>query len=207
MKKFLSLFLCLTVIVLSLAGCSKPGTEMTEANITKTVDTAISALKDFDTDKLNKYVDSSTLDLISTYADEHDQIRDLGKAIFANLEYEIKEIDIENETVTLSVKNKDLYDSAKEFANDLKQNYTGLQLLTKLSNEGFLDRKLGDMQQAIDACEMQESATDITLNLEATKKNLVLVFEEQDEDAISGGALGAVSGIFSGGSALSGILD
>ena len=54
--------------------------------MTATVDQAFSALKDFNTKKLEKYVDSKTLSVIISYANKHDQFADLGKALFKNLE-------------------------------------------------------------------------------------------------------------------------
>ena len=83
MKKLLSLVLAL-LLALSFAGCSG-STAMTEKNVTATVDQAFSALKDFNTKKLEKYVDSKTLSVIITYANKHDQFADLGKALFKNL--------------------------------------------------------------------------------------------------------------------------
>ena len=53
---------------MSLSACSTLNNEMTEENITKTVDRAFDALAKFDTDDLNKYVDSPTLTTIISYA-------------------------------------------------------------------------------------------------------------------------------------------
>ena len=61
----------------------------------KTVDTAFAALKEFDTDTLQKYVDSSTLNTIVGYAEKHEQLKQLGQAIFENVDYEIKSIDLD----------------------------------------------------------------------------------------------------------------
>lgn len=121
MKKILSLILCTILICLSFAGCSGPNAEMTEENITETVNTAFTALKEFDTEALEKYVDSPTLSIIMSYAKEHEQFVELGKAIFENLQVEIKKIDTQTSTVTLSVKNKDLFAVASDFAENLKK--------------------------------------------------------------------------------------
>ena len=58
MKKTLSILLCLAFMLVSFTACSSNA--MTEKNVTKTVDTAFAALKEFDTDTLQKYVDSTT---------------------------------------------------------------------------------------------------------------------------------------------------
>ena len=67
MKKTLSIILCLALVILSFTACSSSNA-LTEENVTKTVDTSFEALKEFDTDKLQKYVDSSTLNTIANYA-------------------------------------------------------------------------------------------------------------------------------------------
>lgn len=187
----------MVLICLCFAGCSGTNAEMTEENITNSVDAAVTALKEFDTDNLRKYVDSSTLSVILGYADEHEQFAELGKAIFENLTYEITNIDTENATVTLKVNNKDLYEAAGDFAQNLKENYTTIQLLAQLSNESFLDRKLGQLTTAIDSAELSDTPSEITLNIEATDKNLVFVFDENAENSVSGGALSAIKQIYS----------
>ena len=137
MKKLLSLVLAL-LLALSFAGCSG-STAMTEANVTATVDSAFDALKGFDTKKLEKYVDSKTLSVIITYANKHDQFADLGKALFKNLEYNIERIDLNAKTVTVSVRNKDLKDTASAFTKALVSKYSGLQMLGLLNNEGLAE--------------------------------------------------------------------
>ena len=111
MKKTLSILLCLAFMLVSFTACSSNA--MTEKNVTKTVDTAFAALKEFDTDTLQKYVDSSTLNTIVGYAEKHEQLKQLGQAIFENVDYEIKSIDLDKKTVTVTVKNKDLQTSLK----------------------------------------------------------------------------------------------
>lgn len=197
MKKIFSIFLSVMLICLCFAGCSGPNAEMTEENITATVDTAMTALKDFDTEKLEKYVDSSTLSTILGYAKDHQQFVDLGKAIFGNLTYEVTAVDLDNSTVTVSISNKDLYQVASDFAQNLKSNYSAIQLLSKLSNDSFLDRKLGVLVESIDGAEMLPDSTEITLTVEQSDKNLVLVFDENAENQVSGGALSAIKEIYS----------
>lgn len=196
MKKIISIFLCIVAICMSLSACSTLNNEMTEENITKTVDRAFDALAKFDTDDLNKYVDSPTLTTIISYAEKHQQFADLGRAIFENLSYEIKSIDTENQTVTISVQNKDLYLVASDFARELKADYTTFQLLTKLSDDSFLDRKLNELCDGIANAKLSGSTTDITLSVEKGKKNLVLVFDNEAENSVSGGALSAIKTIY-----------
>lgn len=196
MKKIISIFLCIVAICMSLSACSSTNNEMTEENITKTVDRAFDALAKFDTDDLNKYVDSPTLTTIISYAEKHQQFADLGRAIFENLSYEIKSIDTENQTVTISVQNKDLYLVASDFARELKADYTTFQLLAKLSDDSFLDRKLNELCDGIANAKLSGSTTDITLSVEKGKKNLVLVFDNEAENSVSGGALSAIKTIY-----------
>lgn len=196
MKKIIGILLCAIMIALSFTACSA-NNEMTEENIEKTVDAAFSALVEFDTDKLDKYVESSTLSVIIGYAEKHDQFVDLGKAIFANLTYEITNIDVENAQVTVSVKNKDLFQAASEFAQELKTNYSTLQLLRKLDDDEFLDRKLNALCESIANARITDASTEITLKVEQGKKNLVLVFNSEAEDSVSGSALNAIKNIYS----------
>lgn len=169
---------------------------MTEENITATVKEAEAALKEFDIKKLEKYVDSSTLSTILNYAKEHEQFVELGKAMFANLEMEITNIDLENETVTISVKNKDLFKAARDFADELKSQYTAIQLMTKLSDDKFLDVKLNTLCKQIEECELIPDSIEMTLSIEKGKKNLVLYFNTDAENAVSGGALKAIKSIY-----------
>lgn len=178
-------------------GCSGPNADMTEENITETVNTVVTALQEFDTEKLNKYVDSSTLDIIIGYAEKHTQFADLGRAIFKNLEVEIQSIDVENRTVTLLVSNKDMEKTASDFAKKLKESYSTIRLLQLLSDNDFLDKKLNQLCNEIDNDEIVSSPYLITLEIVQGKKNLVLSFDTSAENAVSGGALGAIKKIYS----------
>lgn len=169
---------------------------MTEKNVTKTVDTAFTALKEFDTDTLQKYVDSSTLNTIVGFAQKHDQIKQLGQAIFENIDYKIKSIDLDKKTVTITVKNKNLAQGASDFATKLKNEYNTVQLLSKLNDEIFLNARLNELKQKISDAQMESDGIDITLNIEQGSKNLKLSFDEKAEDAVSGGALSSIKAIF-----------
>lgn len=196
MKKTISILLCAVIIILSFAGCTG-STKMTDENISKTVDKAFSALSDFDSEELNKYVSSTTLSVIMKYAEKHPQFADLGKAIFANLSYEIIAIDTENATVTISVNNKDLFAVADKFAKDLKKNYSTMELLAKLNDSSFLDENLSSLCNDIANAPLSGEATEITLSVSQGKKNLVLVFDDDGENAVSGGALKAIKSVYS----------
>lgn len=194
MKKTLSILLCLAFMLVSFTACSSNA--MAEKNVTKTVDAAFAALKEFDTDTLQKYVDSTTLNTIVGYAEKHEQLKQLGQAIFENVDYEIKSIDLDKKTVTLTVKNKDLAQGASEFANELKKDYSAFQLLAKLSDDTFLDSRLAQLKEKIADAQMEENGVDITLNIEQGSKNLKLTFDDTAENAVSGGALSSIKAIF-----------
>lgn len=197
MKKVISVLTVIAMMAVIFCGCSKPNAELTESNVTKTVDVAFSALKNFDTEDLQTYVNSSTLDLIVTYANQHQQFVDLGKAIFKNLDYQIKDIDLENKTVTVAVTNKNLRDAAQSFVEKLTGAYTTFQILGKLSNETWLNQKLDELTSAIDESKMNDGYIDITLNIEQSGDHLVLSFGDDAEDAVSGGAITAIKSVFS----------
>lgn len=196
MKKSVSIILCAILMILGLAGCSSSN-EITEQNVQISVEKSFSALADFNTEELNKYVDSPTLSVIIGYAEKHEQFAQLGKAIFANLSYEVKNIDIENKTVTVSVKNKDLYQVASDFAAQLKSSYSTIQLLGKLNDDKFLDKKLAELCADIENAPLADESTEITLNITKGDKNLVLGFDSKAESGVSGSALDAIKNIYS----------
>ncbi len=195
MKKIISVTLAIIMIALSLCACSKPNAELTESNVKKTVNTAFTALKEFDTEELKTYVSSGTLNLIISYAEKHQQFVDLGQAIFKNLEYEIKEVNLDLNTVTVSVKNKDLADAAQNFADTLT-GYSGFQLLSKLSDDAWLDEKLTELTSAIKASPDKEGYVDIVLHINQKDDHLVLTFTSDAEDQVSGGAISAIKSVF-----------
>lgn len=197
-KKVLAVVLSL-LMVFSLSACSNSSNELTEENVTLTVDTIMTALKEFDTDTLSAYVDSTTLSTIITYAGGYDEITTLANAMFENLDYSVVAIDLtdsENATVTLSVINKDMGDEAKEYIDNLLDQYSTIQLLAKLATANWLNNQVEALVMRIDECEMQEDYTEITLTITQGEDNLVLAFDETAEDAVSGGVLSAVSALF-----------
>lgn len=196
LKKVLCIGLCI-IALFSLSGCTG-NNELTEDNVTKTVETSVEALKNFDEKKLEKYVDSSTLKYIIKFANGHEQFADLGRAIFENLDIEISSIDLENQTVTVEVLNKDLYAAASDFTSELTSNFSGLQLLGKLGDDDFLDFHLSELVEAIDKSSMCTQPVSVVLKITQDKRNLVLSFDEDAEDAVSGGALTAIKSIIGG---------
>lgn len=187
---------CLLVFVMafSFVGCGN--TKMTEKNITNTVEIVESALKEFDAKTLEKNVDSPTLKVIMSYAKKHQQFAELGRAIFHNLSIKIDKIDVENQTVTVTVTNLDLRVPASIFANKLKSNYSVIELVGKLNNEEFLDTSLKELTDEINICEATTEAT-VNLTVSKGKKGLVLGFGDEAENAVSGGALTAIKDIYS----------
>ncbi len=192
MKKTIAVILSAVLLALTLCSCSGAGVEMTEENITDSVNTAMTALTEFNTKRLEKYVDSSTLNTIIGYANKHNQFKELGAAIFENLEYEITDIDTEAKTVTLNVYNKELSGVAYEFASKLMKSYSTIELLKRLDDDEWLDANLNELTDMIDEATFNEEPIEITLSVKEGKKNLVFVFDENAEDAVSGGALTSI---------------
>ncbi|HBA93488.1 MAG TPA: hypothetical protein DCZ02_02605 [Ruminococcaceae bacterium] len=196
MKKTIKTLICLclcAVMALSFSSCSK--TKMTEENIIETVETVETALKTFDTETLGKYVKSSTLDYIIKLADSHDQFVQLGCKIFENVVLDVKEVDLKNETVTISVSNKKIDQVAENFANSLKSKYSTFELLKMLDNEEFLNTSLSDLRYKMSTANETVQA-DVTVKVSKGDKNLVLDLDETAEDAFSGGALNAIKKIY-----------
>lgn len=201
MKKFAALFLSILIIALSFTACSsKPNNKLTEKNITKTVDTIFSALKEFDSATVKTYVESTTLDTILTYASKKEQFKKLGIAMFENISYEIKKIDTDNKTVTLSVKNKDLSQVASDYTKNLLEEYgslTGmLELLKNITNDAWLDSNLSVLTKGISSAVMKDEEIEISLSFEQKNDRLVFTFTQEAEDAVSGGALTAIQNLF-----------
>ena len=201
MKKFTVVFLSILIVAFSFTACSsKPNNKLTEKNITNTIDTIFDALKEFDSSTVKRYVESSTLDTILTYASKKDQFRKLGVAMFEDLQYEIKEIDTDNKTVMLAVKNKDLSEVASEYTKNLLKEYASisgmLQLLKDIQNDTWLDTNLSVLTKGISNAAMKDEETDITLSFEQKNDRLVFTFTQTAEDAVSGGALTAINNIF-----------
>lgn len=194
-KNSMCIFLCF-LLAISLSGCSG-NVEITEKSINQTVSKVEKALKSFDEKDLKKYVESDTLSSILSVSNGKKQFKELGQAIFEELSMEVVSFDIEKATVTVSVKNRELSKIAEDFAKNLNKNYSSFQLLGKLQDEGFLNSKLNVLKEKIANAEMQSEATEITLNIKKEKGNLVLVFDDNGENAVSGGALGAIMKTFS----------
>ena len=193
LKVITSILLTLSM-VFSLSACSS-GAKLTQENVIKTVEIVETALKEFDTEKLQKYVSSTTLDYIIKFSNNHEQFAELGRAIFKDLEMEVESVDLENKTVTVTVRNKKLTNAASSFSKKLKERYSSFQLLQKLDDESFLDSSLGELVESIADAQLITEAT-VTLNIEQGKKNLILSFDTDAEDAVSGGALQAIKKIF-----------
>lgn len=191
--KILISVILVAALAFSFSSCAK--TEMTEENITDTVSTVEAALKEFDTKKLEKYVDSSTLNYIIKYADKHQQFVDLGKAIFGDLSITVDSVDVESKTVNVTVKNKDFSSVAYDFASNLKAEYTPLQLVGKLDDEDFLNLSLGNLVSSMNDVS-DETEVSVTLKVVTGKKNLVLSFDEDAENAVSGGALASIKSLY-----------
>lgn len=192
MKKGIALFLSIVLIICCFSACAKTSAEMTQENITATADNVFTALKEFNTEDLETYVSSSTLSVIMSYAKQHEQFAELGRAMFANLTYEITAIDTANKTVTLSVSNKDLAQVAGDFASDLMGKYSTFNLLSNLSSDTWLDSNLSILTEDIDAAPMMSQPAEITVTIQQADDNLVFAFDENAENGVSGGALGAI---------------
>lgn len=192
--KILLSVLLAVALAFSFSSCSK-SVELTEENVIETVAVVEDSLKKFDSKKLEKYVNSSTLSTIMRYADKHKQFKELGKAIFSDLRITVDDVDIKNQTVTVTVKNKDLSSVASDFAEKLKNNYSAVQLLNKLDDDDFLDFSLNQLVESMDAVDDETEVT-VTLNVKKGDKNLVLTFDDDSEDAVSGGALTAIKNIY-----------
>lgn len=198
MKKTLKIVVSVILIfamVMSFSSCSSK-TKMTEENVRETVQIVNTALNEFDIKTLKKYVDSETLSYILKIAEKHQQFAELGKAMFQYLTMEVESIDLQNKTVTVKVANKRLEKQGAAFAEKLKNNYSTFQLVKLLDDEDFLDSSLKELTDNINIAFFRNRAT-ITLKVTQGKRNLKLSFDEEAENAVSGGALSSIKSIYS----------
>ncbi len=193
MKKILCVLLSVLFIAGMFSACStKPTNELTKDNVELTVNTVFENLVNFNCDELDKYVSSTTLSIIIKYAKTHSQFSDLGSAMFSSLTYEIKDIDLDNKTVTLAVQNKDMFNLAYDYTSELMKTYSSFDLMQRLTDDTWLDNNLAKLTEEISKAEMQSEQAEITLTILVGRQNLMLEFTEDDENAISGGALSAI---------------
>ncbi|MBQ9227856.1 MAG: hypothetical protein IJ168_03395 [Eubacterium sp.] len=196
LKRGISLFLCLAM-VFALSACS--GSTLTEANITKTVELVEKALRDFDKETLQKYVNSKTLDYIIKFAGSKEQFDTIGKLLFEKLELNVKSVDLDNSTVTLEVLNLDMHLVGERYAKVIQVRSHGkaTEMLSLLSDDDFLDLSVRSLTAQISQATVPDNPTEVTVRVQTSGKNLVLVLDEAAEDAVSGGVLTAVTNVFS----------
>lgn len=197
LKRGLSLFLCFAM-VFALSACS--GRAMTEDNITKTVELVEKALREFDRDTLKKYVSSRTLDYIIRFANNNEQFDTIGKLLFEKLELNIQSVDVDNQTVTLEIINRDMTEIANRYTALIKDYSNGgktLDMVKLLSDEEFLDISVRSITSQISYATIPDNPVVLTVSVSKGAKNLVLNLDEEAENAVSGGVVAVISDAFS----------
>ena len=188
LKKSVCFLLCIVITAVSFAACSKSESKQKSELLSGLTDSV---------DEANVTATIQAIEYIVGFSKGHTQFSDLGKAIFENLTMDIKSIDLNKKTVTLSVNNKQLYIAASNFAGDLKGKYSATQLLELLKDDSFLDSSLSTLIDKIKNAQMKEQPEEITLTFEQKDGYLVFTFDEAAESAVSGGALKAVKDVWS----------
>ncbi len=200
MRKTLKIGLCFLLCVslaFSLSACGSSA--VTQDNITKTVSLVEKALREFDKDTLKKYVDSKTLNYIFQLAGSGEQFETIGKLLFENLEMSVKSVNTESKTVTLEIKNKDLENAGRQFSKFLKVKSGGgstVEMLKLLGDEEFLDLSVKVLTALISRATVPDNPKEVTVYIRPEKKNLVLVFGQDAENAVSGGAISSITEAF-----------
>ena len=196
-KKGVSLLLCLSLLF-AVTACSK-AVALTEENITKTVALVEKALRDFDRDSLQKYVSSKTLNYIFQFANGKEEFNTLGKLLFEKLEISVASVDLENNKVTLQILNRDMAIVGERYSKLLQTRSHGktAEMLKLLSDDEFLDISLRSLTAQISRATVPDNPTEVTVGVKQEKKNLVLVFGEEADNAASGGIVKAITEAFS----------
>ncbi len=203
-KKLLCILLCLAMCF-GFGGCSS--NELSEKNVTATVEKVEQAFKDLNVATLGKYIKFGTLTNLSNSLGEDVDLADsisigslsdlkpfanLCNIIFANLEIEIESINLEEMTVDVSITNNDFYSPAIKYAYNLKKNYNTQELIGLLSNQKRFEEKLNELITSLENAEATTKTTTATLKIEQGDKNLVLVLDKNAEQAVTGGVLTAI---------------
>lgn len=196
-KKGVSLLLCLSLLF-AVSACSR-AMALTEENITKTVALVEKALRDFDRDELQKYVSSKTLTYIFQFANGKEEFNTIGKLLFEKLEISVQAVDLENQTVTLSIRNRDMALVGERYAKFLKARSHGktTEMLKLLSDDNFLNISVKSLTAQISRATVPDNPTEVTLKVKQDGENLVLVFDEEADDVVSGGVVKAITEAFS----------
>lgn len=207
-KTIICIILCLAMCF-GFGGCSS--NELSESNVTATVDKVEQAFKDLNVATLAKYIKFGTLSNLSSSLGEDVNLADsisvsdvsqlkpfvsLCDIMFANLEIEINSINLEEMTVDVSITNADYYQQSMIFAYNLKKNYNLQELLSLMANQQRFEEKLGELITSLEETEVQTKTIEATLTIEQGDKNLVLVLDKNAERAITGGVLTSIMTIY-----------
>lgn len=207
LKKAVCIVLCLTMCF-GFSGCSS--NELTEDNVTQTVEKVEKALKNLNITTLQKYARSETISSFSGYLGANGSTGsidlktlskltpfiDLCDAIFENMTMEVVSIDLEAQTVDVAINNKDLYTTTCLFAYYLKKDYSTQQLLNIVANEEKLEKQVDALLEDFEEAEMMSEPQIVTLKIEQGENNLILVFDKDAEHAVTSGVVTAFLAVF-----------
>lgn len=191
MKKIISLALVL-IMGISFASCgSKNDTKAVEAS----VDKAVTALKKYDTESINKYVESDDLKSIQEGIDGIEGADKLVKAIFSKLSYEISDVSIKDNhaTVSMAVTTKDLKSVASSYMMSMLGSYLKGEVDTK--NESFIQEQLTVITDMVNADTVGTTSANVNVALENKDGTWVIILDDTVEDAIMGGAASTIKSI------------
>lgn len=189
--------ICLVIafaMTLTFSACSG-AKSMSEKNINATVAKVEKALQEFDKVTLKKYVKSTTLGTILSLSDSHPQFKALGQSMFEKLTISVKSIDKKNSTVTLLVNNRDMSQIAAEFTKEITAGKSTVDLIRLLGNDTFLNTSLAKLTAQISEATVPDNPKEITVSVEKGNENIILDFDYNAEDAVSGGVLTAVKAV------------
>ena len=189
-KKLLCLLLC-TLMVFSFSGCSSK--KLSEENVNKTIETVENAFIDASVVTLNKYTKFDTVLSNKIKVDPKNlggkkKLLELTKVLFENLEIEVNSVDLEEMTVTLNVTNKVTYLTTDNFLTNLKKSNSVTQIITNLSDDEFVTKNVDIYIKELEKAPIASSPRTITVKFEQGKHNLVLLFDDEAINAITGGA-------------------
>ena len=193
MKKILCVLLTLSIAFLASSCSSGKDAQALEPS----ADGAKAALCEFNIDDFKKYASSETLNEIEKQIETYPQIEILSKAIFKNLEIEVKSAKLNDKTgkgtAVLKIKNKDLKQLASDYITSMVSDY----LLGKvdLKDEAFLNEQIEILSTQIEDApdgEWQKVKVNTKKGSDGVWR---ILFNDEAENAVMGGAAASIKGI------------
>lgn len=199
-KKLLAAALAL-IMVFSLAACQGNS----EKSVQSTVKSALTAIKKYDTKKINKLIESNTFDALEENLSLLEDGEKLLKVLFTEFEFEIGETVVEKEkeedgvsataTCDVLIKNRDIQTVASTY---LLTTIGGLRNQTiDIADKEYQKSEVAKILEKLNAEDVKKKEYNVQINLEKRKGKWIVVLGGSAESAVFGGASAPIQTILS----------